>query len=156
MKIMKNNAQLLITVLFLLLMVGTLAGALAALWPAEIRMRVEERQGLIAFYLAQAGIERAKIEVINDVTLFGTSAWLNDLDLAGDSYTFRYNFNVVIMGPQRRLIGRGEVLDLNNNLLAQREIEVRINGIVDVNPPGGDGIDDDGLASLVSWSWQEI
>ena len=152
---MARRAQTLLLVLFLLVLAGVLVAGLARMWQAEISMRSLERDGLIAFYLAQAGIERAKVEVLGDVGLSGNSAWHNDLDIMGDNYNFRYNFNVAILGTQRTLIGTGEVLDTNNNLLAHREITVTIDGIDDTNsasPPQ----DTDYSGTVVAWSWREI
>ena len=44
------------------MLVGILAGGLAVMWQADIRISSLEKDSLTAFYLAQAGIERAKIE----------------------------------------------------------------------------------------------
>lgn len=58
--------QALLFVFFLLLSIGVVTVALAGLWRSEIQMRTLEREGLLAFYLAGAGLERAKAELAQD------------------------------------------------------------------------------------------
>ena len=62
----RRKGQALLFVFFLLLIVGILTGALAVMWQAEIQARSESKDSLIAFYIAQTGIERVKIELAYD------------------------------------------------------------------------------------------
>lgn len=134
-----GRGQALIFVFFLLVIVGILAGALANMWQAEIQTRTAERDGLIAFYLAQAGIERAKIEARNGVI---TAPNWSSAQTLGDG---RYYFYIENIGANQRLLRSiGQRLDSSGNVIAERRIEVRVQGIG--APP----------ESQVSWSWQEI
>lgn len=63
---MRSKAQAILLVLFLLALAGTLIVGLSGMLRAEVRMRALEQNGVYAFYLAQAGIERAKIELVNN------------------------------------------------------------------------------------------
>ncbi len=56
-----NRGQALLFVLFLLMIIGIFSGTLTVLWHSEINTRSLERDGLFSFYMAQAGVERAKI-----------------------------------------------------------------------------------------------
>lgn len=144
--------------LFILAVFGALSAGLAVMWESEIRTRASDRDGLIAFYLAQAGMERAKREILNAVGFPGNApGWYADLDVAGDNYSFNFNCSAIIPGgfPNRRTItARGEVLDAAGNMLAHREIEATLDGVIDGIDPGT--ADDDGLASLAAWGWREI
>ncbi|MBU1044478.1 MAG: hypothetical protein KJ915_08810 [Candidatus Omnitrophica bacterium] len=151
-----KRGQALLFAFFLLMLLGMLTAALASLWQAEIKIRDEDKSATVAFYLAQAGVERAKIEVIYNVALSGTYGWYNDLEIAGDNYIFRYNFSVAISGQERTLVGTGEVLDLSGNVLAHKEISVVVEGIADTVIPF-DGIDDvPGDNQMIQWTWQVI
>lgn len=152
-----KKSQAMFFVLFILAVLSVLSAGLAVMWQSEMRTRASDRDGLIAFYLAQAGIERAKMEILNNVTFSGNApGWYTDLDVVGDNYTFNYNCSLTIPPgfPNRRtIIGRGEILDTAGNLLAHREIQVTVDGIIDGD---SDGADDNGLATLQAWSWREI
>ena len=125
-----------------------------------------------AFYLAQAGIERAKIEltmpggmlIINaglcptvgsppcpaSMNLpalgLGYSDFAGLVPATGDTST--YYFRIVPAGATSVAItGIGEVCDMANNVIASREIEVTVNGIEDSvdnssGIPPGDNQDD--------------
>lgn len=147
------------------------------MWESGVQITPFQEYASQAFYLAQAGIERGKIEILNDVNNINgvidpSGNWpgptIDDwdaasLDIAGDNYTFQYNFSVDnFAGPQITITGRGEVLNVNNVVLGHREIAVTIDDIEDLfdnaNPPNPpqDGIDDDNSGTVVSWSWHEI
>lgn len=134
-----KKGQALIFVFFLLLIVGILAGALANMWQVEIKVRSLEKDGLIAFYLAQAGIERAKIEA--RLGVITAPNWSSPQSLVGGRY---YYYIEDVGGNQRILRSIGQRLDNSGNVIAERRIEVRVQGIG--APP----------ESQVSWSWQEI
>lgn len=103
------------------------------MWQAEIKTRSAEREGLSAFYLAQAGVERAKIWAKSNPGLSISSGWLTDLSGG------RYNFTVA--GATRDISSVGQVLDTSGNVIAERQIAVRANV---------------GYTSQESWSWREI
>ncbi|MBI4846904.1 MAG: hypothetical protein HY810_10620 [Candidatus Omnitrophica bacterium] len=155
---MKKNGQALIFVFFLLLLVGILSSSLSALWRSQINIRAQERSGIIAFYLAQAAVERGKVEVLYGYWLAGaTIANQNDLDTAGDGFQFLYD--VIITSPgtaganSRDITGIGRVLDLNNTEIARRQAQIIIDNIEDTVAPVNE--DDDLSGTVVSWSWQE-
>ncbi len=109
--------QALLFAIYMLSLSVILAGALAAMWGAQTRTRSLSRDGLIAFYLAQAGIERAKIEGSS-----GANLWRSDLDISGDKYTFQYSYEI----SGNTFTATGQVLDLNNVVLGERKIQVNI------------------------------
>ncbi|MCG2711381.1 MAG: hypothetical protein L6416_03545 [Candidatus Omnitrophica bacterium] len=152
-----KRGQALLFAFLLLMLLGILTAAVASLWQSEIKIRDEDKLATFAFYLAQAGVERAKIEVIYNVALSGSYGWYNDLDIAGDNYIFRYNFSAAIISPtERALVGTGEVLDLSGNILAHKEISVIVDGIADTVVPF-DGIDDVPADNqMAQWTWQVI
>jgi hypothetical protein len=162
-----KRGQALLFVFFLLLITGILSGALADMWQAEVRARGRERNGLIAFYLAQAGIERGKIEILYDVDLSDIGGWnpgpsstdfYFDLDIdPTDKYTFCYNFHVEVgaSADSRIINATGEVQDANGNSLAHREISVTFNG-VEEGPIIDDTVDDPDNVTQAAWSWKEL
>ena len=141
---MNNKAQVLISIFLLLLMIGIFSGTLARLWPQEIQTRQYENNGLAAFYLSQAGIERAKIEAARNPGLSGWQLCEDDSDNGcwyNDVSGGLYKFNVTNLGGNRRfIISRGVVRDSSNRTLAQRELEV----IIDI-----------GTRTQEEWSWRE-
>lgn len=143
--------------LFIVAVFGTLSAGLAVMWESEIRTRSSDRDSLTAFYLAQAGIERAKILVLSGYWTPGNYNIVNQnsLDVAGDNYQFLYDITIANSGgTSRTLIGTGKVLDLSGNELAHREIQMTVGGISDTLPL--DGLDDNMTGSLQAWSWREI
>ena len=145
-----KRGQALLFVFFLLLMVGILAGALAVVCEAEIKTRSLERDGLIAFYLAQAGIEGAKIELINNPSWDPNLGTFYNLPLLGIEWGCAIDV-ISVGGQQRDIICRGgkrksTVIPWSGTeeLEIERRIKVRVQGIG--APP----------ASQVPWTWQEI
>ena len=174
---MKIKAQVLLFSILLMYIVAVVTTGLVHLWAPTLMASVTQRCNLASFYLAQAGIERAKAMIINDVNSRNgiidsgclcwpgpnLTDWSSGLDIAGDSVSFRYNFSVdSLSNSQITITARGQVLDSSANICAHREIQVTISGIVDqinnstgVSPP--DGIDDNRSDNdLVNWSWHEI
>ena len=165
-----RKGQAFLFVFFLLLIVGILGGALAVMWQAEIKTRGADRDDLRAFYLAQAGVERAKIALLYNVNFKGDSSDFTDLDIAGDNYNFYYSFSIsAVSGAtkkwQRRIIGKGSVYLRKSDgsdgaLVANRTIAVIVDGILDIlnnttRHPPADGKDDDLSGSTVSYTWHE-
>lgn len=133
------RGQALLFVFFLLLIVSILVIALSNMWQAEIKTRSLEKDGLIAFYLAQAGVERAKIEARNGVIT--APDWSSEQSLGGG----RYYFYIENIGANQRLLRSiGQGLDNSGNTIAERRIEVRVQGIG--APP----------ESQIPWTWREI
>lgn len=147
------KTQTLIFAIFFLLIIGILTAALVGMWQGQIQISGYQKYAIEAFYLACAGTERAKVEVLNDVSLSGWHGWYTDLDNPHDNFTFRYGFSVNINGNQREITGVGEVLDASSNILAHREITLIVEGVVDSDH---DGVDDDFSATIKPWSWREI
>lgn len=157
------KGQTLLLVLFLLLLVSALVTGLVVMLRADIKIRSCQREGMAALYLAQAAVERGKIEVLrrcwNDGDTF-TIVNSADLDEPGDNYQFRYDVFISNPAPpavvtRRTIRGTGRVLDATGaHEIAHREINLDVDGIDDSAP--ADGIDDDGIGNEVAWTWQEI
>lgn len=151
-----RKGQALFFALFLLAIFGALSGTLAVMWETQTRVRALDRDGSFALYLAQAGIEQAKIMVLSGYWTTGTYNITdqNDLDIAGDNYQFLYDVRITNGGgATRTLRGTGRVLDLAGNELAHREVQMVASGISDAAPPIGQ--DDDMTGSPQTWSWRE-
>ena len=121
------------------MLVGILAGGLAVMWQADIRISSLEKDSLTAFYLAQAGIERAKIEARNGVV---TAPGWSSAQALGSG---RYYYYIENMGSNQRILRSiGQSLDKTGNPAAERRLETKAQNIS--NPP----------ESQIAWSWQEI
>lgn len=131
---MTNNAQVILTVLFLLILVGMLISWSSPILRAEVNMRGLQRNGLYAFYLAQAGAEGAKIELRNNWNWTG----LSNVPL-GDG---TYDVTITNRGPNDRIIlSSGKV---RNTL---RTITIRVRRTA-VGPSY--------VYSQVRYTWREI
>lgn len=148
------KAQALFFALICLIIVGIIAGGLMHMWESGIRVPDVHEDSLAAFYLAQAGIERAKIWARhnNDYNIWPSnpnqSSWIN-LDLER-----RYNFEVgTISGfPDWRLLtATGQRLDSAGNVLAERRIRVVVEKIEDPPTPNIPGNENQRLGT-----WWEI
>jgi len=149
-----KKGQALLFVFFLLLIVGILGGALANMWQAEINTRFSEKEGLIAFYLTQAGIERAKIELKTDWDWMGMDS---DNDNVADN-------------SERESLGDGsywvDIVNRDDSDPAHRQATVEAHGWIgnshrviqielereETNPGPPPTYD----YHPVPWSWQEI
>lgn len=152
-----KKAQVMVFVLFIIGVVSVISGALTIMWESEMRTRSSEREGLTAFYLAQAAIERGKILVLYNYWLAGSYNVLNnnELDNPVDAYQFFYDIIITNSGGASRTIhGIGRVLDSGGTEIARREIQVTVTGIVDAVAPTFQ--DDDLTGGISAWSWQEI
>jgi len=133
-----KNGQALSFSIFLLALAGMLASAVAGIWGNALRLRSLETRSLSAFYLAQAGIERAKIEAKSGAV---TGGWSSAQTLGGG----RYSYYIEDIGSNQRVLRSiGQCLDSSGNIAAERRVEVRVQNIT--NPP----------ESQIVWSWQEI
>jgi hypothetical protein len=138
-----------ILIVFLLALLTILASGLQALWQANMPTYTGARYGLRAFYLAQAGIERAKLAALNTVATFSEPLCTDATNQScGYCYyimlenatvfpacaethalpvKYLYNFTVTNAGGNTRVLtGRGLVLDQANTTIAMRQITQNI------------------------------
>lgn len=144
-----KSGQALIFVFLLLTIVGILVFALTGMWQSEIRVNLLDKDGLEAFYLAQAGLERGKIWARHnpDSTLWTSSPYDSGWITLGGG---RYRFSVEDLGGvDRRVTARGQKLDGVGNVSAEKYIRVEITNIEN---PFTDPSDDD----EVDWTWREF
>jgi Tfp pilus assembly protein PilX len=127
------KGQAMFFVLFILAVIGALSGTLALMWESEIRTRTSDRDGLIAFYLAQGGIEAAKIWARNN-------PGANQSCPATWTMLGRGRYCYAVAGATRNLSSIGQVLDGFGNVLAERRIAVQVNA---------------GYTAQSPWSWRE-
>ena len=121
---LRNKGQVLLLALIMFSIVSILSAVLASMWQAGIEGRNQEKNSLRAFYLAQAGIERAKIWIKQNPSYSPfpyNSGWFSDLPGG------RYGFNVT-QGAPMTFSSVGEILDTFGNSSAKRQIEVKIQG----------------------------
>ncbi|MFH1771697.1 MAG: hypothetical protein ABH872_02680 [Candidatus Omnitrophota bacterium] len=132
------KSQALLFVLFLLLLAGIFIVSLSGMWQSEILSRSEEKYSTAVFYLAQGGIERAKIEAKNGVVT--APAWSGPFVLG----TGRYFFYIEDIGSGERLIrSAGEILDSSGNIIARRQIRQEVESAATPDP------------RIKSWSWRQ-
>ncbi len=158
-----KKAQVMVFVLFITGVIAVISGALTIMWESEMKTRSSEREGLIAFYLAQAAVERGKILVLCDVGFVGSpnNNAVPQLYTSAGAYQFFYDIIITNPSPSspplgpasRRIEGIGRVLNSAGMEIARREIQVDVTGIVDSVPPVLQ--DDDLTGSVVAGSWQE-
>lgn len=170
-----KKTQALLFILFLLVLIAALVAVLSFLTRQETKRQSRQQYSLAAFYLAHAGVEKAKVDTLSDYWTDGThyfpgpnpDDWSDDLDLdTTDSYDYQYKY--VLENPavgsddQREVVAEGRVVK-GASVLAFKRIEVTVEGIEDnlpSNPPpgpvgDGDGVDDDQTGSVVSGSWRQ-
>jgi len=129
-----KNGQILILVLFFFVVAIITTAVLAAMWHVEIQMRALEKNSQSAFYLAQAGIERAKIWVRANSGIIDSG----DVSFGGGIYKY-----AVSLGTGERIIdATGKVLDASSAVIAVRRIQVKVTG----TPP----------VAVVLGSWKEM
>lgn len=138
----KNKGQALILVLVMLSIVAILSAILASMWQAEIEVRDQEKNGLAAFYLAQAGIEKAKVWLKQNLTYYASSSSY-DSGLVTELSTGRYDFTVSdLTNSTATLRSVGEALDTSGSVSATRKIQVKIQSY-------------DSSPAIVDWTWEE-
>ena len=165
-KLSSEKGQTMILIVFLLALLTILTTGLHELWQANMPTYRGARYGMQVFYLAQAGIEQAKLAALNTTANFSqplctdTTAQScgycyyimheNTTAVPACSVTnalpikYLYNFTVTNIGvTQRLLYGRGLVLDSANTTLAARQINLTINLINSTT------------ANVVADSWEE-
>jgi type II secretory pathway component PulK len=62
----KKSGQTLILILILVLVSTALGSAVSRMQTSDMEKRIAENDGILAFYLAQAALERAKAELANN------------------------------------------------------------------------------------------
>jgi len=124
-----KKGQSFLLVYFLLITVIILVGALGVMLVAEIRTRIQEREGLAALYLAQAGVERAKVEL-------RYSSWpgISNVILGGGTYSVACTF-------QKDYLNTYTIESTGN----YKRAEKKINLIISSGPP----------YQPVSWTWRQ-
>lgn len=154
-KVKRNNyrsAQVILFVFFLLILSGILVMGLQNMWQSEIQTRTQGREGLKAFYIAQAGVEYAKMRLANQ------ESWVG-----GGPFSFGDGtFNVAVRiepcpvgcgcSECRNIESTGKVYDSQGAQIAERKISVNIT--LDKNP--NDPPDTPGDEQQLDWSWQEF
>ena len=165
-KLQCEKGQTMILIVFLLALLTILTTGLHELWQANMTTYNAARYGIQAFYLAQAGIERAKLAALNTTANFSEPPCADNTNqscgycnyIMHDTITpvpmcaqtnalpvkYLYNFTVTnIGGTQRLLFGRGLVLDSANITLAARQINLTIDLVTNTT------------ANVVADSWEE-
>ncbi len=136
-----HKAQSLLFVVFLLILVATLAAALSSSLKSEYLIQSHQEYGLKAFYLASAGIERAKIEATNGSIT--SPSWSLAQSLAGG----QYQYFIEDIGSGRRLLrSQGRVFDNSGTLASEQEIEVKVEGMGDADPSND---------LTIPWTWRQ-
>ncbi|MCF7873824.1 MAG: hypothetical protein K9L84_03595 [Candidatus Omnitrophica bacterium] len=168
-----KKTQALLFVLFLLVLIVVLVAGLFFIVKQETKRQKRQQYSLAAFYLAHAGLEKAKIDTLSNYWMDGTyyfpgpnsTDWSDSLDQnLADSYDYQYKY--ILENPsggsddQREITAEGRIAK-GTNVLASKKIEVTLEGIRDDLPnnpppnPDGDGVDDDQTGSVVSESWRQ-
>lgn len=135
--------------LFILAVFGALSAGLAVMWESEMRTRASGRDGLIAFYLAQAGIERAKIELANNEGWTGGGPFA----LGGGTYSVAAVNIACPPGPYntcRQITSIGSITS-GGSTLAERQIVASAS----LDRPPLDPLNTSGDEDPLAWSWRE-
>jgi len=133
-----KKSQALLLILILLVFIGLLLSIASFLLKTHSEIWFIQEKGTIAFYLACAGLERAKIEAKNGVLT--APLWSGPYFLEGG----RYYFYIESIGANRRLLRAiGQTLDNSGRVIAEREVEVRVQNVF-VKP------------QEMNFSWREI
>lgn len=134
-----------IFVLFILAVFGAIAGALTVMWQTEIQTRSAEKDSLSAIYIAQAGIERAKLELAYN------EAWpgAGPLALAGGTYTITASGIACPPGPYNTC---REIASIGLINTAERRVVVGVS--LDSPPP--DPPNTAGDEVVLPGTWREI
>jgi Tfp pilus assembly protein PilX len=132
-----TKAQALIVVLLLMFIAGLLGLGLSKMWGTDSATRSVDEDGLVAFYLAEAGLERAKAAINTSWAWTDTS--MRNLG-AG-----QYNITITNVGGNKEVISSGWVPSAAAPR-AVRRVRVRLN-LTAVPPPP---------VNVVPNSWREL
>jgi Tfp pilus assembly protein PilX len=126
-----KRGQILMFVLFLLFLIGFIGTGLAVVWQTDSNLRTLERDGLTAFYAAQAGIEYGELYAIDNPLYYSSTQWFPCNDDTDNScwYTLdasgaRYKFNIYRSGTDRYVWAKGQAY--NGKVLAEKHVELNI------------------------------
>jgi hypothetical protein len=111
----QQRAQTLIVVLILLFLGTIISTGLMRMWETEVRTNAISDDGRLAFYLAQAAVERGKAGLKNSWSYGGNTTPVN---MSGGNYTVQ----VTGSGTSKTVIGTGRVRE------AMRQLQVNITG----------------------------
>jgi Tfp pilus assembly protein PilX len=112
-----QKGQVFIFVFLFLLIVSIMVSGLFSIWQAE--RRISEGDRLIALYAAQAGIERAKIQLEND--------WNNTTNCTNQSIGIaKYSYNITIIGSQKKVVSDGRYESKDAKAKSERKLEINI------------------------------
>ena len=135
---MRKETQALIFVLFILMIVGILVGALMVMWNSQIKTHSYQKLSLKSYYLAQAGIEHANVWAENNLShslpyTYTSSDW-------GGSEYYSFRVEAVPHRPNQRHIIASGWKEEGGKVIAQRNIELTVN-----------------ISSLkkIRWSWRQ-
>lgn len=140
-----KKAQAMIFILFILAVFGAIAGALTLMWQTEIQTRSAERDALTAVYIAQAGIERGKIELANNEAWPGAGPFA----FAGGTYNIAVAAIACPPGPYNTC---REITSIGLINGAERRVVAEVS--LDRPPPSPP--DTAGDEDVLPWSWREI
>ncbi len=124
-----SKGEVLFFTFIILLVISLLIAIAGFLLQAHTDIQFQHQKSILAFYLASAGLERAKIEAKNGVVT--SPLWAGPYSLGEGRYYF-YVEN--IGGDRRRLRAIGQVLDTSGNVMAERRAEVLVRNVSTSNP----------------------
>ncbi len=129
---MSKNGQILFFVLFLLFVVGFMGTGLAVVWQTDSQLRSMEKNGVVALYAAQAGLEHGKAYAGVYPTFSGWSKCSDDADdacwyLPAETgiQGARYKFNIYDSGG-KKVWAKGQAYD--GTVLAEKHLEQEVSG----------------------------
>ncbi|MFA5118638.1 MAG: hypothetical protein WC695_07265 [Candidatus Omnitrophota bacterium] len=124
----RNKGQVLLFVFFLLAVVSFLVGALSTIWEAKVKVGALQKKGITAFYLAQAGVERAKYELKNNWN------WTGILEASkvslGDGFYWVELANRDDTSPavyrEVTVTGHGQIGDINKTISVRLRVDIGV------------------------------
>lgn len=138
-----HSAQVLLSVILLMFLITSVVATLMPMLRRDINVRVLNEYGNIALWLAQAGFEKAKIDMLYcagascTVNCTGNwwpgtykrpgspNWWLYDLNPKDDKVTYRYQYEFTVPywgSPDRVVISTGQVLGITDELYMYQDI----------------------------------
>jgi len=144
----KVKGQVVIYLMFFFVVLLAIMGRqLSMRWTADIDALEAQKAELIAFYLAQAGIEQAKVELRDNSAYWPFSGSYPPIN--GNVPTGTFSEDIYYVSPtQRRIVSTGTPYSAFTGISGvSKRIEVIIDG-VGTAPTGDD--------TVVSLSWKEL
>lgn len=120
-----KQSQALLFVIFVSVILGVLFSIIVITLQGEMQISNYERFGVIAFYLAQAGIENGKAWVVANPGISSYNSGF--ISFPGG----RYRFTIALgFSPDRRIINAvGEAIGSSGQVVSQRQLRVEVTGI---------------------------